>query len=117
MKNPIAFLLSVLLSAQAAMAATLPVDLGGIKPVGTEHSRYEATKYKIVEGPAAQPPVDLQNLTEEQIIAVARFLVPDPKNPPKNLPPALVYRLMNVLAKVDMHYKRPIPKAEWDQRL
>lgn len=117
MKNPILFLLSALLSASTALAATLPVDLGGIQPVDTRHAGYEATKYKIEEGPAAEPPTDLQNLTEDQLLAVARFLVPDLKNPPKNLPPALVYRLMNVLAKVDMHYKRPIPQAEWDQRL
>lgn len=117
MKNPVPFLLCALLASQTVLAATLMVDLGGIQPLRARASKFTPIKYKIEEGPAAQPPDDLQNLTEEQLQAMARFLIPDPKNPPRNLPPALVYRLTDVLAKVDMHYKRPIPKDEWDQRL
>ncbi|OGR96562.1 MAG: hypothetical protein A2V88_00315 [Elusimicrobia bacterium RBG_16_66_12] len=117
MKNTIPFMLVALLAAQAAPAATLPVELGGIKPLDSRGRKFAPIKYKIEEGPAADPPVDLQNLTKDQLEAAARFLAPDPSDPPKNLSPYLVYRLMDVLAKVDMNYKRPIPQAEWDRRL
>ncbi|MBI4061043.1 MAG: PDZ domain-containing protein [Elusimicrobia bacterium] len=117
MKKMIPVLLASLLTARAAWAETTPVRFGGIRPVAPLDSGFSRIKYKIENGPAAEAPKTPPNLTLEQLVALAKFLMPDPEHPPKNLPPALVYRLLNVLAKVDMHYKRPIPKPEWDRRI
>lgn len=117
MKKLMPILLSALVAASAAVAATLPVKLGGVRSVGPNASKFSQVKYKIEKGPAAEPPQSPPNLADAQVEAMVKFLIPDPENPPKDLPPALVYRLMVVLAKVDMHFKRPIPPAEWDRRL
>lgn len=111
-KRSLGLIAALLAVSQLSLAAVTPVDLSGVRSVGPV-----SAKYKIEQGPAAQPPDGLQNLTEEQLQQLAKFLVPDPYNPPKNLPPALLYRLIDAMAKVDMHYQRPIPAPEWDQRI
>lgn len=116
-KMLIPVLLSSLLAVQTAAAAPTLVSLGGIRDVVPQDSSFSKIKYKIVEGPAANAPTELQNLTEDQLRSMVKFLMPDPNNPPKNLSPELVDRLIDVLSNVDMNYKRPVPKAEWDQLL
>ena len=116
-KLPFGLVSALLLAAQSASAALIPLNLGLSEPPGRGKSAVELVKYKLESGPAAQPPQAPPNLTDAQLDAVVAFLVPDPRNPPANLTPALVYRVIDVLAKVDMHYKTPITPADWDARL
>ena len=117
MKRMIHALLASLMAAQSATARPMTVQLGGIRSVIPENSNVSRVKYKIEDGPGAKEPTHLRNLTQEQLVEMMKFLAPDMRNPPNNLPPELVDRLRNVLQRVDMYYKSPIPKAEWDRRL
>lgn len=116
-KLPFGLVAALLLAVQSASAALIPLNLGLSEPPGRGKSAVELVKYKLEPGPAAQPPQAPPNLTDAQLDAVVAFLVPDPRNPPANLTPALVYRVIDVLTKVDMHYKTPITQADWDARL
>ena len=104
------------LPACAAMAeGPVPLDLIGIRPVSARPSSVSKIAFTTERGPAAKPPDTLQNLTEDQLQALADFLVPDKNIPPRNFDNALLHRLAQALSAVDMRYKRPIPKAEWDR--
>lgn len=111
-------LAATLLQASVASAALIPLNLGLQAPAGKGgKGGVVEIKYKVEQGPAAEPPDQLQNLTEAQLEDLALFLAPDLNNPPANLSPSLIYRIVDALSKVDMHYKTPITPAEWDRRL
>ncbi|MEK7234129.1 MAG: S41 family peptidase [Elusimicrobiota bacterium] len=113
----IAALLCPILAATAMAEGPVPLDLIGIRPVSARPSSVSKIKYRNEYGPGAMAPNNLQNLTEEQLEALASFLCPDSNQPPTNLNKALIYRLLNVLSAVDMSYKRAIAKEEWDRRI
>lgn len=117
MKKTIHVLLASLLFSRFASAETAPVRFDKIRSVSPKGSHFIRTKVKTEYGSGAESPNGIKNLTPEQLREMAGFLMPDPDHPPKDLPPALVDRMKDVLSKVDMHYKRPIAKAEWDRHI
>jgi|CXWL01.1.fsa_nt_gi carboxyl-terminal processing protease len=117
MKRFIMVLWTSMLTARFAAAAPMPINLGDIRPVVSPDKPVSKIKFKTEFGPGDKTPNAPEHFTQAQVEEVEKFLASDMKNPGKNMSEDLLYRVIDVLAKTDMYFKRPIPTTEWDRRL